>query len=132
MKKISFLIITLGMQLGIARAQGVVTETLEPAVEKLMKTFSEINRQDATVKGWRIQILATTDRQRVQNALLQFRQFYPNLNADWIHAKPYYKLRAGAFTSKREALAALNIIKVDYPAAYIVQDNKIKAEELLW
>lgn len=120
------------MQLGIARAQGVVTETLEPAVEKLMKTFSEINRQDATVKGWRIQILATTDRQRVQNALLQFRQFYPNLNADWIHAKPYYKLRAGAFTSKREALAALNIIKVDYPAAYIVQDNKIKAEELLW
>ncbi len=132
MKKLLLLLLVFTAHIQFAGAQGQVTETLDPAVDRLMKTFVENNRKEATVKGWRIQILATTDRQRVENALYQFRQFYPNLSADWIHAKPYYKLRAGAFTSRRDALATLSVVKVDYPAAYLVQDNKIKAEELLW
>lgn len=132
MKKLLFLLLVFAVQVQVARAQGQVTETLDPAVQRLMNTFVENNRKEATVKGWRIQILATTDRQRVENALLQFRQFYPRLSADWIHAKPYYKLRAGAFTSRRDALATLYVVKADYPAAYLVQDNNIKAEELLW
>ena len=132
MKRLLLLLLVFTAHIQIAGAQGQVTETLDPAVDRLMKTFVENNRKEATVKGWRIQILATTDRQRVENALYQFRQFYPNLSADWIHAKPYYKLRAGAFTSRRDALATLSVVKVDYPAAYLVQDNKIKAEELLW
>lgn len=132
MKRILLLLLFFAAQIHLVNAQGQVTETLDPAISRLVNTFVENNRKEATVKGWRIQILATTDRQRVENALLQFRQFYPNLNADWIHAKPYYKLRAGAFTSRREALATLYVVKVDYPAAYLVQDNNIKAEELLW
>jgi len=132
MKKLLFLLLVFSAHFQMAQAQGQVTETLDPAVQRLMKTFVENNRNKATVKGWRIQILATTDRQRVENALLQFRQFYPNLTADWIHAKPYYKLRAGAFTSRSDALATLYVVKTDYPAAYLVQDNNIKAEELLW
>lgn len=132
MKKLLALVLAVIVQVHIVSAQGQVTESLDPAVERLMKAFVDNNQKAATVKGWRIQILATTDRQRVESALLQFRQFYPNLDADWIHAKPYYKLRAGAFTSRREALATLYIVKVDYPAAYLVQDNAVKAEELLW
>ncbi|MFQ5446843.1 MAG: SPOR domain-containing protein [Saprospiraceae bacterium] len=115
----------------LAQAQGQVAETVDPKVARLMQTFIENNKAAKTIKGWRIQILASTDRQRVENALYQFQALYPNVPADWVHAKPYYKIRAGAFISKREALRTLYILKQDYPAAYPVQDNNIKPEELL-
>ena len=83
------------------------------------------------MSGWRIQILATTDRQNMESALRQFRNLYPSIPVDWLHTKPYYKVRAGAFTTKRDALRTLYILKADYPGAYPVQDNQIKPEELL-
>lgn len=131
MKKLLSLLLLLSVY-QIAFSQGQVTENPEPAVQRLIELFTNQNRTQATIKGWRIQILATSDRQRVENALHQFRQFYPNLPADWIHAKPYYKLRAGAFLTRNEALATLYVIKRDYAAAYLTQDSLIKPEELLW
>lgn len=133
MKRFSLLIVTF-LSLFIclqANAQGSVNETVEPNVTKLMDRFIEQNQATTTVSGWRIQILATTDRQRMEQALRQFENLYPSVPADWLHAKPYYKIRAGAFANKRDALRTLYILKRDYPAAYPVQDNKIRPEELL-
>lgn len=114
-----------------AQAQGTINEKLEPNIANLMKRFVEINKATTAVKGWRVQILATTDRQRMEEALRQFETLYPSIPADWVHTKPYYKVRAGAFTSKQDAMPTLYILKRDYPAAYPVQDNEIKPEELL-
>jgi hypothetical protein len=113
------------------QAQGNITEKVDPAVASLMKRYVDINKSTKTISGWRIQILATTDRQKVEDALNKFNSLYPNINADWIQSKPYYKLRAGAYTSKREAIAAQYLLKMDYPTAYPVQDNEIKPEELI-
>ncbi len=96
-----------------------------------MDKFVEQNKSQTSVKGWRIQILATNDRQRMETALRQFGNLYPSIPVDWLHAKPYYKVRAGAFATKRDALRTLYILKQDYPGAYPVQDNEIKPEELL-
>ena len=114
----------------IVHAQGV-TELVEPKVGQLMQHFVEQNKSKTTVAGWRIQILATTDRQNMEAALRRFQNLYPSIPVDWLHAKPYYKIRAGAFATKREALRILYILKSDYPGAYPVQDNKIRPEELL-
>lgn len=114
-----------------AEAQGSVTETVEPKVAQLMNRFVRLNRVTTAVSGWRIQILATTDRQRMEQSLREFQALYPSVSADWVHAKPYFKIRAGAFTNKRDALQTLYILKRDYPAAYPVQDNAIRPEELL-
>ncbi|MCB0521223.1 MAG: SPOR domain-containing protein [Lewinellaceae bacterium] len=131
MKK-SFLVLFAAIAFAFASsAQGTVTEKMEPGVANLMKRFVEINKTTTAVKGWRVQILATTDRQRMEDALRQFEELYPSIPADWVHAKPYYKVRAGAFTSKQDAMPTLYILKRDYPAAYPVQDNEIKPEELL-
>lgn len=131
MKKSSLLLL-LALATGTAAlAQGTVNEKLEPNVANLMKRYIEINKATTAVKGWRVQILATTDRQRMEDALRQFETLYPSIPADWVHAKPYYKVRAGAFTSKQDAMPTLYILKRDYPAAYPVQDNEIKPEELL-
>ena len=131
MKKFSLLLSCFIFCCALAQAQGKVTETVDPKVAQLMKTFVDNNKASTTIKGWRIQILASTDRQRVENALYQFKALYPNVPADWVHAKPYYKIRAGAFASKREAFRILYLLKQDYPAAYPVQDNNIKPQEIL-
>ncbi len=115
----------------VMQAQGNVTEKVDPAVASLMKRYVDSNRSTKTISGWRIQIMATTDRQRVEDALQKFQSLYPNINADWIQSKPYYKLRAGAYASKRDAIAAQYLLKSDYPTAYPVQDNEIKPEELI-
>ena len=130
MKKILLSLLLLSTFSGL-QAQGTVSETVEPQVERLMQRFVNQNRSKPTVKGWRIQILATTDRQRMEEALHKFERLYPSVHADWLHAKPYYKVRAGAFATKRDALRTLYILKQDYPAAYPVQDNKIRPGELL-
>ena len=131
MKKYFFLLLAIAFFDLNLTAQGTVNEKLEPNVANLMKRFVEINKSTTAIKGWRVQILATTDRQRMEDALRQFETLYPNIPADWVHSKPYYKVRAGAFTSKQDAMPTLYILKQDYPAAYPVQDNEIKPEELL-
>ncbi len=113
------------------QAQGNITEKVDPAIAALMKRYVDANKGTKTIAGWRIQILATTDRQKVEDALRQFQSLYPNMAADWVQSKPYYKLRVGAFTSKKDAIAAQYQLKNDYPTAYPVQDNEIKPEELI-
>lgn len=130
MKQLLFFIL-LVFSLGNAQAQGSINETLEPQVERLVKRFVSKNKNQSMVDGWRIQILATSDRQRMEQALRKFGDLYPSVPADWIHAKPYYKVRAGAFATKRDALRTLYILKENYPAAYPIQDDKIRPDELL-
>lgn len=131
MKK-SFLPFLLLLLVGaFAQAQGNISEKVDPSIAALMKRYVDANKSTKTIAGWRIQIMATTDRQRVEDALKKFESLYPNVSADWVQSKPYYKLRAGAFTSKRDAIAAQYLLKADYPTAYPVQDSEIKPEELI-
>ena len=108
-----------------------ITESVDSKVVQLMERFVDQNKSQPTVSGWRIQILATNDRQNMESALRRFEYLYPSIPADWVHTKPYYKVRAGAFATKRDALRTLYILKEDYPGAYPVQDNQIRPEELL-
>ena len=130
MKKSLLSLLLIAACFATSQAQGNITEKVDPAVAALMKRYVDANKSTKTISGWRIQILATTDRQRVEDALNKFQSLYPNIPADWVQSKPYYKLRAGAYTSKRDALASLYALKADYPTAYPVQDNEIKPEEL--
>jgi hypothetical protein len=59
-----------------------------------------------------------------------FERSFPTVPLTWIHAKPYYQVRVGAFKTKIEALKLLNMVKAEYPTAYPVQDNTIKQSDL--
>ncbi|MCB0704934.1 MAG: SPOR domain-containing protein [Saprospiraceae bacterium] len=108
-----------------------VTVKAEGRIDELMTTYMEINKSMAFVSGWRIQLMATTDRQRMESALQQFRALYPSIPIDWVHVSPYFKLRAGAYANKLEAMRILYILKKDYPSAYPAVDNQIRPAELL-
>lgn len=114
-----------------AFAQSNIQLSFDPAVNELIRKFEEINKNSEHVEGWRIQILSTTDRMKMESTLGEFRYRFPYIPADWSHDKPYYKIKAGAFAHKLDAIRVLHLIQQDYPGAYLAKDQYIRPSELL-
>lgn len=100
-------------------------------VQQAMQTYIASNRATSLLKGWRVQILSTTDRDRLDQVRNAFRAQYPNLVLTSVHNRPYYMLRAGAFTDKLDAYRLQQFLRPSYPSSYIVQDDEIEPQQLL-
>ena len=100
-------------------------------VQQAMQTYIASNRATSLIKGWRVQILSTTDRDRLDQVRNAFRAQYPNLVLTSVHNRPYYMLRAGAFTDKLDAYRLQQFLRSSYPSSYIVQDDEIEPQQLL-
>ncbi len=129
MKHFSFLLACLLVAATLC-AQSVQVK-LDPAVEQMVEQYTEQNQALSTVPGWRVQILATTDRQRLESVRQSFQYHYPNIPVDWEHSRPYYKLQAGAFSSKLDALRLKFVLSREYEGLYLVRDDSISKWELL-
>lgn len=112
------------------RAQSNVTVAVEPGIEALMDLFMQENETVNKVDGWRVQILATTDRARLNTVESAFKVNYPSVPVDWVHNKPYYKLRAGAFQTKQEAEQLKNRLSGQFEGVYLVKDQVSESELL--
>ncbi len=113
-----------------ATAQNIAVEE-EYSVSRMMARFGELNKMQSTVPGWRIQLVATTDRRKMEATKDEFMKKYPDISIDWQHAKPYYRLRAGAFKTKLEAMRVLDRLKRDYPSAFPAKDANISLKALV-
>ena len=100
-------------------------------IGEMMARFVEVNKNKNFMDGWRVQIMATPDRQRLESVRQSFQYRYPSIPVDWVHSAPYYKLRAGAFQTKLEALRLKYILERDYPGIYLVKDDNIRPRELI-
>lgn len=103
----------------------------DPLITQMMDRFIKSNKATTTVDGWRVQVLATPDRQQLESARQVFQYKYPNIPIDWVHANPWYKLYAGAFKTKLEAIRLQYLLRRDYPSAYLVKDNTVRPAELI-
>lgn len=112
-----------------ARAQEVQLNE-DPKVTQLVKNWTNYNRVNPRVEGWRVQIMATTDRQQVEEARNSFRLQHPDVPAEWSHEKPYYKLRVGAFRNKLEAQAFIASL-TGYAGAYPAKEANIHPRDFL-
>lgn len=101
-----------------------------PQITAMMKNWANANRTNPKVEGWRIQIMASTDRQQVEEGKLRFKQIYPDVPADWVHEKPYYKLRVGAFRTQPEAYHFISTLS-GFPGAYPAKDSAIHPRDFL-
>lgn len=110
------------------KAQGISINE-DPTITRMMEAYVNNNKATQVIEGFRIQLAATTDRAKMDGTVAAFKAKYPDVFVEWSHAKPYYKVKAGAFTSKANAERYLKTLKLDYPDAYIVAE-KVKATEL--
>jgi len=122
-----FLSISCGSTL---RAQSSISVNTEKGIDELMELFLTENENNGKVDGWRVQILATTDRNRLETVQSEFKVNYPSVPVDWVHTKPYYKLRAGAFQTKQEAERLKYTLGRQFEGVYLVKD-RVGENELL-
>ena len=102
----------------------------EPGITALMNKYLSKNQVEESVKAWRIQIIATSDRREMQSTKAKFSNLYPHIDLDWKHVAPYYKVAVGAWRDKLSCNAFLGEMKRNFPLAIPVVDN-IRKEVLL-
>jgi len=115
-----------GFQLSIAQS---IDET--PEVRSIMNRYTASNRMKTTIKGWSIQLLATTDRRKMEQTKDDFAQKYPMIFVDWEHSAPYYKLHVGVYQTKLEAMRQLHQFRADFPGAFPRIENNIRKATLV-
>jgi len=120
---ISFILLTISIS-GFSQIE--IKE--DAPIDMMMRRYTDVNNTRAFINGWRIQIMAKTDRQAIEKAKEDFMLEFPGVNIDWTHSKPYYRLRTGAFQTKLEAIRMIQEIKKKYPGAFPVKDNISKQE----
>ena len=110
-KSIFYLLLFLFLSQVLNSQNVVINEDFQ--VAQMLNRHIDANKSRTVMDGWRIQILSTSDRAKVEEMKSTFRATFPQYTVDWIHIKPNYKLRAGAFSTKLDAMEALNQIKLD-------------------
>lgn len=79
-----------------------------------------------SISGFRLRIFldnrqsARKDSEQIEKEFILKYPQYPTYRS---YSNPYFKVTIGDFRTKSEALKALNEIKKDYPAAFIVKEN---------
>lgn len=108
-------------------AQVSINEDIQ--VSRIMSLYSIKAQENAYVDGWRIQVINTDDRRKMESARSKFGATHPNLKMTWKHVQPYYQVRAGAFKTRLELEPLLKSLKEEFPKAIPVRD-KLKKTEL--
>ncbi len=115
----------------VSKAQVGITVSEDPTITKMMAAYTGINKVTTStqmIDGFRIQLMATTDRRKVDQVMSSFSAIYQGVPVTWSQAQPYYRIRVGAFAQRDGASRYLQTIKKDYPDAYIVTDKVSVAE----
>lgn len=102
----------------------------ESQITSLMDRWTTYNATHQELRGYRIQILASTDRRQAETIKRKFESQYPDLPIEFVHNYPYYHLKVGAFMTIQSARPFLYKMQQDFPQAIPVTDN-VMMEELL-
>lgn len=120
----------LGMMLMMLSTKGNTQIIEETRVTDLMERWKIYNMGNKEVRGFRVQILATTDRRHMESVQREFERKYPDYPIHFAHNEPYWYLKTGAFLTNQKAQAYMKKMAKEYPASLIVTDM-IKGEEFL-
>jgi len=109
-------------------AQGEVTVNTSATITQMMDQFTSTNKAQNTIKGWRIQIITTNDRRKMETARGKFSSRYPDVKVKWNHVAPYYRVKVGAYENKMQLMGFLLKLKNSFPGVIPVMDNISKSE----
>ena len=102
-----------------------VTVHQSKAVEEAMTGHLGRNRS-RVISGYRVRIFfdnSQNSRSGSETVLNSFRSRYPGYAAYRSYVNPYFKVTVGDFRTRSEAMQLLQVIKGEYPSAFIVKEN---------
>jgi hypothetical protein len=100
----------------------------DPRVDKLILKQIEINAETSketrkNMPGFRIQVINTTDRNKVFAAKAKVYQEFPDLKPYLLYQAPNYKLKVGNFKTQEEAEEMQRQLERLFPSGtYVIRD----------
>lgn len=96
----------------MAQSNGSVVVHKDPRIDVLVKKQAEVNnvstRNSAkrrSAKGYRLMVASTTNRNEAIAARTKVLTYFPELKPYMHHQSPYFKVTAGNFLTRNEAVA---------------------------
>ena len=105
-----------------------VTVVEEPEISQMMQKFIYKHMNEEFIRGWRIQIITTDNRRKMEAARAKFQNMFPDVPLKWKHESPYYKVQVGAYENKLNLQGFLLDLKNDFSTAIPVMDDVRKSE----
>lgn len=106
----------------IASDTGNVEIVQEYKVQELLNKHIEINSK-APIKGYRIKIHFGADKNRAKEIKGTFLTKFPDVPAYEKYDQPNFNIRVGDFRTKLEAYKFLKAVQIEFPSAFLVQDE---------
>ncbi|PKP30072.1 MAG: hypothetical protein CVT99_14930 [Bacteroidetes bacterium HGW-Bacteroidetes-16] len=99
---------------------------VESKVDGIVALHIAYNKAFPVFPGYRIQLLMESGNQALQEAkdlTVDFSEKYPETNSYITFREPYYRVRVGDFRTRLEAENFLSQISLNYPSAWVIQDD---------
>jgi SPOR domain len=139
MKKLTFLIGSL--IIGFTGLAQVNADTLKNGVvvmkdariNTLLKKQADINKKviesKKPTKGFRIQVLNTTDRNQALSAKSKLLSLYPEHKVYLMYQAPYFKIRFGNFADRNDANNLKKELSRMFPAGVFIIPSEIEIKQ---
>ena len=124
------ILVTVLMLTNISNIISQVILNESSSIQSLMDSYKSVKQETDLVKGWRIQIITTDDRRKMEKARNKFSYLYPGMKSTWVHESPYYKVKVGAYKTKMELQGLLSKLKREFRGVIPIVD-KINKKDLL-
>ena len=110
--------------------EGDTISIKQKKIDDLIRKYKNILNKIDGIEGWRLQIKFTSKREDILPYQMKFISLYPQIPTQIIFDSPYYKLTAGNFRTKNEALKVKNEISKNFPGSHpisnIIDPNILK------
>lgn len=101
---------------------GKVELVQDYAIQELLNKHIEINSK-ATIKGYRVKIHFGSDKNKAKEIKGNFISKFHDVPAYEKYDQPNFNIRVGDFRTKLEAYKFLKEVQVEFPSAFLVQDE---------
>ncbi|MBL0046903.1 MAG: SPOR domain-containing protein [Bacteroidetes bacterium] len=92
-------------------------------IDKLLLKHLQINSENESIDGFRIQIHFGGEREKAKTIKTKFLQQFPDVAAYEVYQQPNFKVRVGDFRTRLEAQKFMTEINTYFPSAFIVADE---------
>ncbi|MEL6390484.1 MAG: hypothetical protein AAFQ02_09995 [Bacteroidota bacterium] len=113
-------------------AQAQVTFNEQPQIRALMEHYVTMGKTEDMIDGWRIKIISTTDRRKLESTKYKFQTTYPQYQFSQEYEAPYYSLKVGAFEDRFDVEPLLEEFKKEFSTVIPFRDRILKSELFSW
>ncbi len=126
-----FLAVLAGMQHLHAQDTDRVTIHKDPRLDLLIQKQVELNKEaykenNRTGPGYRVLVINTNDRRKALEVKSRIMTDFPEHKTYLIYQSPYFKIQAGNFRSRKEAVDLQKQILRIYPTGVIVVPSTVE------